>query len=148
MHGDPQEDGGLELLLELADSAMTYRGRYHAAPQLPRVLDLLLADDSNPRSILFQVVTIRAHLEDLPHTDDDLLTPDQRITTRLASDLQLADVFQLSDSVNRAGARARLDRLARQVEQNVNELSDRISQHFFSLSSAQRITGTGRHGSR
>ncbi len=55
--GEPENDGGLDLLLELADSTMTYRGRYHATPQITRVLDLLLADETNPRSVLFQANT-------------------------------------------------------------------------------------------
>lgn len=142
VRGDPEKDGGLDLLLELADSAMTFRGRYHSTPHLPRVLDLLLADESNPRSLLFQVLSISEHLEVLPRADDDgLMTADQRVVTRLASDLRLVDVFQLSDTVNRAGVRARLDRLARQIDVAVTDLSDYISQHFFSHSTPKPIFG-------
>ena len=37
---------------------MTYPGRYQAAPQLPAVLDLLLCDETNPRSAVFQILTL------------------------------------------------------------------------------------------
>jgi uncharacterized alpha-E superfamily protein len=48
-------DGNLEWLLELADSIVTYRARYRAQPEWLPVLDLLLLDESNPRSIMFQI---------------------------------------------------------------------------------------------
>ncbi len=46
---------GLDWLLELCDSSGTYRSRYMVAPEWLPVLDLLLRDDTNPRSIAFQV---------------------------------------------------------------------------------------------
>jgi uncharacterized alpha-E superfamily protein len=51
----------LEPVLEIADSVMTYRRQYFSAPRLPGVLDLLLRDESNPRSLIFQVNVLREH---------------------------------------------------------------------------------------
>jgi uncharacterized alpha-E superfamily protein len=145
--GDPDKDGGLDLLLELADSKMTYRGRYHAAPQTTRVLDLVLADDSNPRSVLFQAVTIDEHLGQLPHTDPDgLMTRDQRVARQLISEIELADMIALGESLSRSGVRARLERLTRRIEGDLIELSDLITQHFFSHSQATRVSGSPRSG--
>ncbi|MBI3230722.1 MAG: alpha-E domain-containing protein, partial [Burkholderiales bacterium] len=45
----------LDWLLELADSIVTYRSRYMAAPEWMPLLDLLLLDDTNPRSVVFQL---------------------------------------------------------------------------------------------
>jgi uncharacterized alpha-E superfamily protein len=141
--GNPEQDGALDLLLELADSKMTYRGRYHSIPQLARVLDLLLADESNPRAILFQVTTLNEHLSVLPHTGNDgMITADQRITTRLSGDLKLADPFKLSTTRNASGSRFQLARLTRRVDQGIDELSDEISHYFFSHSAATRISGS------
>jgi uncharacterized circularly permuted ATP-grasp superfamily protein/uncharacterized alpha-E superfamily protein len=142
VRGDPQGDGGLELLLELADSTMTYRGRYQASPQLAGVLDLLLSDDSNPRSAVFQIVTLSEHMAHLPSADNDgLMTPDQRITTQLASDLRLADPTELGKVVGRFDSRTELDRLTRRIDRGVHQLSDHIAQRFFSHSSPRRVTG-------
>ncbi len=47
--------GDLDWLLELGDSSVTYRSRYMARPEWMPVLDLLVRDDSNPRSVAFQV---------------------------------------------------------------------------------------------
>lgn len=146
VRGDPETDGALELLLELADSTMTYRGRYQAAPRVPGVLDLLLCDESNPRSALFQILTLSEHIEHLPagEHDDAILTPDQRIVTRLASDLRLANPAELAQTISRFDARIELDRLARRVDRGVHKLSDHIADRFFSHSSVQRVSGAQR----
>jgi uncharacterized alpha-E superfamily protein len=51
----------LEYILEVADSSMTYRSRYFTTLQPISVLDVLMADENNPRSLIFQM----AHLADL-----------------------------------------------------------------------------------
>ncbi len=44
-------NSGLEWLLELGDSIITYRARYVARPEWLAALDLLLLDESNPRAV-------------------------------------------------------------------------------------------------
>src|SRR3954469_2622947 len=51
--GPPDMD--LTWLLRAADSIITYRARYRARPEWLPVLDLLVRDQANPRSIGFQV---------------------------------------------------------------------------------------------
>ncbi len=48
-------EGGLDWLLELGDSIITYRSRYMSRPEWLPVLDLLILDAGNPRSIVFQL---------------------------------------------------------------------------------------------
>src|SRR5260221_5871096 len=55
--GPPEMD--LTWLLRLADSIITYRARYMARPEWLPVLDLLIRDDANPRSVAFQVNGLR-----------------------------------------------------------------------------------------
>jgi uncharacterized alpha-E superfamily protein len=52
-------DARLDWLLELADSIVTYRSRYRARPEWLPLLDLLVRDESNPRSIAFQLNGLR-----------------------------------------------------------------------------------------
>jgi uncharacterized circularly permuted ATP-grasp superfamily protein/uncharacterized alpha-E superfamily protein len=59
----------LEPMLDIADSVMTYWRRYLAQPQWPAVLDLLLADEGNPRSLAFQVAALADHSANLPRDD-------------------------------------------------------------------------------
>lgn len=61
-------NGSLEWLLELSDSIITYRARYRAQPEWLPVLDLLLCDESNPRSIIFQLDSILGTLQHIAQT--------------------------------------------------------------------------------
>jgi len=142
VHGDPEADGSLELLLELADSTMTYRGRYQSTPQLAPVLDLVLVDESNPRSIAFQLAAIIELLSALPSADEEgLLRADQRIATRVASTIRVAHVFDLAATKNRFDARMQIDRLCRDIEKSANDVSNHVSEQFFSHAAAHRVTG-------
>jgi uncharacterized alpha-E superfamily protein len=73
------ENGNLDWLLELSDSIITYRARYRAQPEWLPVLDLLLRDETNPRSILFQINGILGALNKIAKTHgacgEDLLAP-------------------------------------------------------------------------
>lgn len=64
--GPASETALLEVLLELAASTMTYRERYAATPRRGPVLHLLLADESNPRSLAFQLTELARHIAHLP----------------------------------------------------------------------------------
>ncbi|BAM04665.1 circularly permuted type 2 ATP-grasp protein [Phycisphaera mikurensis] len=56
----------LGALLEVGVSAMTYRSRHRALPRIVPVLELLLLDPKNPRSVVWQLHAIEQHLADLP----------------------------------------------------------------------------------
>jgi len=63
----------LECLLEVADSTMTYRTRYYTTLQPMAVLDVLMADESNPRALDFQLAHLVDLYQKLPrHMADDL----------------------------------------------------------------------------
>ncbi len=64
---EPSEAPLLEAILEVADSGMTYRRRYLANLQVAPVLDLLLIDETNPRSVIFQLRALVEHLAALPN---------------------------------------------------------------------------------
>lgn len=53
---------GLDWLLDLADSTVTYRSRYLVAAEWLPVLDLLIRDETNPRSLAFQVKDLTDYL--------------------------------------------------------------------------------------
>ena len=48
-------DGGLDVLLELADSQITYRQRYVMIAAPAPVIDLVMLDPNNPRSVAYQI---------------------------------------------------------------------------------------------
>lgn len=69
--GEPAE--ALGVLLDLSDSQITYRSRYLTGPRRDPVLDLLLLDPDNPRSLAFQLARLVQHIDALPRLSEDLL---------------------------------------------------------------------------
>jgi len=91
----------LEALLEVADSIMTYRGRYRTSFQLAPVLDLLLMDESNPKSLAFQLSQLAEHVEQLPRQDvRRFSTPEERLALEMLTGVRLLDLdgVQCSES--------------------------------------------------
>ncbi len=133
VEGDPAAEGGLDLLLELGDSSMTYRTRYLASVQVGAVIDLLLTDDTNPRSIAFQVETLADHINHLPSDPESArMSQEQFLVATMASDLRLTDVQHLCDQRDRRGRRMELSRFLERQEKLANDLSQTLASKYFS----------------
>ncbi|MBI3444527.1 MAG: circularly permuted type 2 ATP-grasp protein [Magnetospirillum sp.] len=122
----------LELLLEVWDSVMTYRSRYLAAPRLAGVLDLLLCDESNPRSLGFQVATLARHMDLLANMGDDsgFYQPEQKLMTILSGTIRTTDVVVLSRYERDAGYHD-AERLLDFLQSRLWELSEQVSRTYF-----------------
>jgi uncharacterized circularly permuted ATP-grasp superfamily protein/uncharacterized alpha-E superfamily protein len=126
------ETGSLLFVLELADSFITYRSRYRLAPMLPLVLDLLLLDESNPRSVGFQLAALARHIETLPQSgQSSSRIEEQRLALSLLTQTRLADVASLDKIED--GARPALQRLLREQVAALPVLSDVLGRRYFNL---------------
>ncbi|MCX7297188.1 MAG: alpha-E domain-containing protein, partial [Hyphomicrobiales bacterium] len=92
--------GGLDVLLELADSQLTYRQRYVMIAAKAPVIDLVMLDPNNPRSVAYQVDRIETHLAALPkgQTPAGRLTPVQQIAASIATRFRIADAGNMTDA--------------------------------------------------
>src|SRR6185295_10673946 len=63
---DAENPSVLEAALEVADSSITYRSRYSLLAHISPVFDLILLDDKNPRSVLFQINQLVKHFDRVP----------------------------------------------------------------------------------
>jgi uncharacterized alpha-E superfamily protein len=128
------ENGNLDWLLELSDSIITYRVRYRAQPEWLPVLDLLMRDETNPRSILFQIDGILGTLNKIAQTHGpcgaQLLAPLKEELIALQPDADLNH------------GNAALGDLLHRVQLASAALSEQISVQFFSY------TGNNQHRSR
>ena len=132
------DEANLPLLLELADSFMTFRSRYMTTPRLEPVLDLLLADESNPRSVGFQLAALERHVEALPHEGElPLSRPERRLALALLTELRLADIEELC-AVDEDGNRPQLIRLLDRLGSELPRLSDVIARAYFSHAERSR----------
>src|SRR5262249_1645232 len=87
-----ERDAALDLLLELADSQITYRLRYVMVAAPAPVIDLVVLDPNNPRSVAYQLARIETHLAALPKgSEESRLSPPEQIAAALATRIRTAD---------------------------------------------------------
>lgn len=126
------DQAGLEWLLELGNSSITYRSRYLAVAQLIPVLDLLLLDEQNPHAVLFQLKLVARTLKRL---NDDFAAPRETALPELVARLSRFDLRCLENPLfGEASLRAALDGLAdllQEVADVSGQVSDRLALRHF-----------------
>jgi uncharacterized circularly permuted ATP-grasp superfamily protein/uncharacterized alpha-E superfamily protein len=138
----------LESVLEIADSGMTYRRRYLAMLQSAPVVDLLLADEGNPRSVVYQVRALVDHVRALPSLPGaGVKSPQLRLALEAQSQLELAEIDRLC-AVDAAGARPALDALLRKLGTVLPALSDSLSDSYLNHASVPRHLKQDEQGPR
>jgi uncharacterized alpha-E superfamily protein len=140
------EDGmgaALDVLLEVSDSAMTYRSRYLSAPQFAPVLDLLLADESNPRSLAFQNAALGTHMDQIAIGRRlAFFGPEQRQTIWLTGAVRTADIAVLS-SRDDDGGRRNLAAFLEVLRSKLWELSETLTREYFTHAIGRNPAGRG-----
>jgi uncharacterized circularly permuted ATP-grasp superfamily protein/uncharacterized alpha-E superfamily protein len=133
----------LECLLEVADSSMTYRTRYYTTLQPLAVLDVLMSDETNPRSLDFQL----SHLVDLyrklpRHLPDDLQAMRDALALLRSFDLRELE-YPLPGAATLANGSeglSRLERFLRDLERLLPSWSNNLSSRYFSHARTLPIT--------
>jgi uncharacterized alpha-E superfamily protein len=141
----PRIEVGLRLILELCDSAITYRSRYLNVLQAAPVLDLVLADQGNPRGLAFQLAQTHGLLDELSGEGGGR----ERLAAVAAG--LLVEAETMVDAVlaapDQAAAAAALPERLLEVSGGIAELSDRITRRYFALLPAVQTLGlTGEAG--
>jgi uncharacterized circularly permuted ATP-grasp superfamily protein/uncharacterized alpha-E superfamily protein len=127
----------LEPLLEIADSSMTYRRRYLTQAHFPSVLDLLIADRGNPRSLVFQLNALAEHAANLPRSEImAAASPEQRQLAELIARLDSGRLVELAQTCAN-GEIGPLDDWLRDFALGFSTLSDDLMHHYFSLTVAR-----------
>lgn len=133
----PDDSSLLDAVLEISDSSLTYRRRYLTHFEVPAVIDLLVADESNPRAVAFQVAAIQEHLANLPRdSTHPQRNPDRQTALKLRTLLNLADLRAACEPVD--GRRIRLDDLLSDTIENLASVSEHVSQIYFSHATISR----------
>ncbi len=122
------EQTGLEWLLELADSTITYRSRYLSSAQLLPVLDLILLDPNNPHSLQFQLDRLLQTLAKLDHDDDYGLKVLSERLQSLSFDVLESELYYPQ---RLAKALTMIARLLHDIASTGRGLSDNLSLRYF-----------------
>ena len=112
------DNSGFSALVALFDSTITFHAQYQQRRDLPALLDLLVQDQDNPRSLSWVIKTLRGRLLKLADDHSD-------VEVDLASKLMLPDL----DAANLALEFER-------CQSSAFALSDAISRRYFSHASS------------
>ncbi len=126
----PDEPALLDAVLDVADSSLTYRRRYLTRLDATAVADLLLADESNPRAVAYQVRLLDEHLACLPReSNHPQRSPDHQAAIRLRAMLRLEDMAVACRPV--AHRRPRLGAVVTDTIDLLATVSETVSRIFF-----------------
>jgi uncharacterized circularly permuted ATP-grasp superfamily protein/uncharacterized alpha-E superfamily protein len=132
----------LECLLEIADSSMTYRARYYTTLQPLAVLDVLMSDETNPRSLDFQLSHLADLYQKLPrHLPVDLQAMQAALVSLRSFDLRKLK-YPLPGAVaaNGSDGLSRLASFLRELEGLLPSWSNNLSSRYFSHARTLPIT--------
>lgn len=130
-HDDFVESLLIEALLDASDNLIGYRQVYRNSMEPPACLELLLLDESNPRSVVYQTARLEAHAAKLPREKaDGRLSIEERIALEASAALRLIDLEDLT-TVAVTGARQDLDQLLARLGYLLGAFSEALTSAYF-----------------
>jgi uncharacterized circularly permuted ATP-grasp superfamily protein/uncharacterized alpha-E superfamily protein len=133
----------LECMLEVGDSSMAYRSRYYTTLQPLAVLDVLMADGSNPRSLDFQLAHLGELYEKLPrHLPSELQAMREALDLLRSFDLRKLryPLPGAAKAANGTDSLAQLERFLRGLEHLLRSWSNNLSSRYFSHARTLPVT--------
>lgn len=125
-----------EVVLATTDNYTAYRRRYRSELHPAAILDLLLFDEANPRSVGYMLKRLENQIEQLPSAPSPNRTPyrnaERRLLIQANAALHLADIERLGQLAEEESARQALKALLEALLTPLMALSDALSQSHFS----------------
>lgn len=119
-------------MLTIVDSLMSYRRRYRYGIKIPELLDLVIYDENNPRSLAFQLSKLERHVASLPQENKTgSRTEIERLTLETATLVRLADVNRLAQVNEDSGRRETLENFLNVLNTRLPALSDALTSTYF-----------------
>ena len=130
----------LESLLTATESIITYRRRYRSRARLATLLDLLLLDITNPRSLAYQLHRLTDDVAAFPAANGERLDPVQRLVLEVSTGVRLADTSVLARTAA-DGTRPALDAFLFRITEQLMAVADAIDAVHFTRTKPQRALG-------
>lgn len=122
-----------EAVLTTTENLITYRRRYRAYLQLETVLEQLLLDKTNPRSLAYQINQLQHHIAELPREQIRYrLSEEERLILETSARLQLSDTNVLTVPDEETGFRKELDALLADLTRLLFRTSETLTRKYFS----------------
>jgi uncharacterized circularly permuted ATP-grasp superfamily protein/uncharacterized alpha-E superfamily protein len=135
----PVEESLVESFLGSVECLMAYRRRYHAHLAVAQVLELVLADAGNPRSLRYQLDCLERALAGFPRPDNVELSAEERLVLDARTHLRLADTAHLSVRSVSTDRREALETLLVLLADRCRAAADAMSSRLFTHLEADRL---------
>ncbi|HEY0200348.1 MAG TPA: alpha-E domain-containing protein, partial [Burkholderiaceae bacterium] len=132
--GSVHSAGGFEALLSLFDSTITFHSQYQQSRDVAALLDLLVLDRDNPRSLGWVAQTIRGRLDKLSSRAGGITR--QAITIPDPANWELTAICTQDDE----GHYALLQGLLAECTNSAYQVSDAVSAHYFTHSGDSKLS--------
>ena len=137
----PDAQPCLHTLLQVADSSITYRTRYLSVLRTDLVLQLLLADETNPRSIGFQLAALAYQFESVGQPDDAERGRLEELASKTLREIHLAPIVEIAQRDTEGRFRA-LESLLDQLKANLFEFSEALTAQYMTPVKPSRLTSS------
>ncbi len=128
-----------EAVLKSSESLVNYRYKYRAHLQLNLVLDLMLLDPNNPRSLLYLLERLKAYVEVLPKSQaGHVLSDQERYALQAYTLLKLANSAELSAPDENSGIYDKLEEFLSNLNVLILGISDAVSKMYFKHAQKQQ----------
>jgi uncharacterized circularly permuted ATP-grasp superfamily protein/uncharacterized alpha-E superfamily protein len=121
-----------EVLVESAllcgEALINYRRRYQNGINIENALEMILLNDNNPRSLMYQFTQLEIHIADLPG-NKNLLTAESKLLLEATTALKLCDIHELS--YTDISIRKHLDQLLARLQYLLMSLAKTIAHRYF-----------------
>jgi len=131
----------LNILLQVADSSITYRTRYLSVLRTDLVLQLLLADESNPRSVGFQLASLANQFDSIGAMDDGDHGRLEELAAKSLREIHIAPMVEIAQR-DEDGHFAALDSLLIQLRYNLYEFSEALTAQYMTPVKPSRLTSS------
>ena len=107
-------------------------------------MELLLLDEDNPRSLLYQLKRLEEHIRVLPREKQRYrLSEEEQLILEALTQLQLSNTIELAAHSDQTTQRTGLEKLLVRLAQILIDISDVLTQTYFShVQRPQQLTTT------
>ncbi|MCZ2723190.1 circularly permuted type 2 ATP-grasp protein [Marinomonas sp. 15G1-11] len=136
----------LESVLLSVEALISFRRRYRTQVEVEYGLDLLMLDETNPRSLYYQINQLQNLVNELPRSKTALrdMSAEVRLIMQSLNDIQLANLDALSVVDPVTDQREKLNQLMMELEENLVLFTSKISDKYFDhkTSGPQKLVST------
>ncbi|HMG83403.1 MAG TPA: alpha-E domain-containing protein, partial [Ferruginibacter sp.] len=137
-HDEQVEYNLLESILSSNECLINYRYKYRAPIQLSLVIDLMIFDHNNPRSLVHQLDRLRGHLRNLPKNHNNMQSADDGLIAGAYRLLEKSDKDSLSAPDDITGEHSNLEDFLLQMSALLLAVNSDISKKYFKHAQKQQ----------